>query len=165
MGPISEVRGKKEGGIAFNHVNSGLWYPAFSAYDGGSVRANFGPLFKHDPVEMLREAGVEYRNVKGFQEANREIVEPKVKSDKLEEFRREQAYRIIKAEKSRGKKKLDYDNPDSWSDSEIVQLQQDNMQTILLLSELMTSQVEWTKNQAFDLAYRKEFGSEFGSEL
>jgi hypothetical protein len=41
-------------GIAFENLNSGVYYPSISLYMGARVKLNFGPQFTYEPV-LLRK--------------------------------------------------------------------------------------------------------------
>jgi hypothetical protein len=51
VGPMEVRKGKRHGGEAF-FIESGTYYPAFSAYLGGGIQANFGPHFLYPPKPL-----------------------------------------------------------------------------------------------------------------
>jgi hypothetical protein len=53
LGQFVLSKGKRVGGVAFDNVESGSYYPAVSCYMGGSVQANFGPHWIHPPRRKL----------------------------------------------------------------------------------------------------------------
>jgi Set1/Ash2 histone methyltransferase complex subunit ASH2 len=52
LGNFIIAKGKRLGGEAFEKIDSGFYYPAVSAYLGGSVRANFGPHWICPPRKL-----------------------------------------------------------------------------------------------------------------
>lgn len=52
MGHYVVTRGKREGGVAFEDIPHGTYYPAISVYLGASVHVNFGPHFCYPPRKL-----------------------------------------------------------------------------------------------------------------
>jgi len=53
LGQFVLSKGKRVGGVAFDDVQPGSYYPAVSCYMGGSIVANFGPYWIHPPRRKL----------------------------------------------------------------------------------------------------------------
>ena len=49
LGDFVVTRGVRQGGEAFDRITPGTYYPAVSAYMGGSAQLNFGPHFVYPP--------------------------------------------------------------------------------------------------------------------
>ena len=52
MGHFVISKGKREGGVAFDDIQPGTYYPAISSYLGGAVQVNFGPHFVYPPRKL-----------------------------------------------------------------------------------------------------------------
>lgn len=60
LGELVLVKGKLNGGLAFEEITPGTYYPAVSTYMGASVKANFGPYFVYPPKKRL---GLQYKPI------------------------------------------------------------------------------------------------------
>jgi len=52
LGNFVVRKGKREGGSAFDNIKDGTYYPAISAYMGGTAKVNFGPHFCFSPRSL-----------------------------------------------------------------------------------------------------------------
>ena len=62
LGHFELVKGKLDGGHAFDNIPNGTYYPAVSTYMGGSVQANFGPYW----ICNVKKTRMPYKNLQSF---------------------------------------------------------------------------------------------------
>ncbi|GMI00576.1 hypothetical protein TrVE_jg2457 [Triparma verrucosa] len=97
QGKFEEVRGKTEGGVAFE-VTPGIYYPAASFFNGGRIVGNFGPKFVYPPSSKS--------NAKPWCG----VVERRSVADAEEEIKeREKAFKAFKEVKRGGGERVERD--------------------------------------------------------
>jgi len=63
LGDFQSNNGVRSGGAAFDNIQSGTYYPAISAYMGGTVKVNFGPYFIYPPRPSKLPSGMKMKPV------------------------------------------------------------------------------------------------------